>query len=174
MEPQPTYQARNLTSTFGNANSRIRKETRNCKHPGCSVKFEGSLTSLYCLEHRSRKSRADRFIPKEPPKPEENNLVFQGKTNKPAIRSLACSLPNCHNVYTFVLYPDRNLYPMYCEEHRSEHKRNHFIRMMAKGQRPQYQASNVDQWGDSELDFEAYALEKPLLEPFSQDRKDVD
>ena len=164
--------AQGKTMLTTNSGSRVRREIRTCKHPACGTKFEGSPTSLYCLEHRTRKSRTERFIPKEAPKPATNNLVLETQTLKPETYSLACSLPGCGRMYSFTLYPDHTVYPMYCEEHRSEHKRRHFLQMAGKGKRPSFQHPQWEKWSDSEVDFEAYALDQPLLSPFGRDRID--
>lgn len=146
--------------------SRVRREIRTCKHPACGKKFEGSPTSLYCAEHRSRKSRAQRFVPKKTVKPEESNLLVQNSDNKPAQKTLACSLPHCHRDYTFTVYPDHDIYPMYCELHRTEYKRRFFTRMMSSGKKLAYEAPNYEKWGDYETQFEKYALNQPHLVPF--------
>jgi len=159
-----------ITLMTGNPGSRVRREIRVCKHPGCGEKFEGSPTSLYCVEHRTRKSRTERFVPREEPQPAEHNLVLQVDTLKPEVRTLRCSLAGCSRAYTFTLYPDRSLYPMYCDDHRSEHKRRHFLRMQEKGARPNYEHPHWEKWSDYEADFEAYALNQPLLLPFGRGR----
>src|SRR4051812_3866905 len=124
--------------------SRVRKEIRTCKHPACGKKFEGSPTSLYCIEHRTRKSRAERFVPKEAPKPEDSNLVIEAQdVIQPVQKTMICSLPECKHEYTFTIYPDHNIYPMYCEAHRTEYKRRHFAKMMSTGRKPaEYQVNN--------------------------------
>ena len=148
--------------------SRVRREIRVCKHPGCGAKFEGSPTSLYCLDHRTRKSRAERFVPKEAPKPEESNLVLKEETAKPTLTHRHCSLEGCGRGYSFTLYPDRELYPMYCELHRTEFKRRHFTRMLEKGEKPRYEKPSWTKWSDYETDFESYSINQPLLTPFGQ------
>lgn len=149
-----------------NTGSRVRKEIRTCKHPGCGKKFEGSPTSLYCVDHRTRKSRAERFVPKEAPKPEDTNLVIQPDEIQPIQKTLCCSLPECGREYTFTVYPDHNIYPMYCELHRTEYKRRHFQKMLANGHRPAYQPPAYRKWSDYEAQFEEYALSQPHVVPF--------
>lgn len=155
-----------MTQGLSNA-SRVRKEIRSCKHPGCNRKFEGSPTSLYCLDHRTRKSRAERFVPKEAPKPEDTNLVIEVDTHMPVQRSMVCSLDGCGKEYSFTVYPDHNIYPMYCELHRTEFKRRHFLRMQASGRRPDDQQPKYDKWTDYEMQFEEYALSQPHIIPFA-------
>jgi hypothetical protein len=146
--------------------SRVRKEIRSCKHPACNKKFEGSPTSLYCTDHRTRKSRAERFVPKEAPKPEDNNLVIEPDEIQPVQKTMACSLPNCKRDYTFTVYPDHNIYPMYCELHRTEYKRRHFSKMLNTGRKPDMQAPQFEKWSDYEMQFEEYALNQPHVVPF--------
>lgn len=156
-----------MNQGLGNA-SRVRKEIRSCKHPGCTKKFEGSPTSLYCVDHRTRKSRAERFVPKEIPKPEDTNLVIESDTHMPIQKTMSCSLPGCGQDYTFTVYPDHNIYPMYCELHRTEFKRRHFQRMGSVGRRPAYQAPQYEKWTDYEMQFEEYALNQQHIIPFAR------
>jgi hypothetical protein len=149
-----------------NNGSRVRKEIRTCKHPGCNKKFEGSPTSLYCVDHRTRKSRAERFVPKEAPKPEETNLVIEPDEIQPIQKTMCCSLPECGREYSFTVYPDHNIYPMYCELHRTEYKRRHFQKMLAAGRKPMEQAPGYKKWSDYEMQFEEYALSQPHIVPF--------
>ncbi len=151
---------------------RVRRETRSCKHPGCGSRFEGSPTSLYCPQHRTRKSRAERFIPKEIVEAEECNLLLETTEKKPLVKSMTCSLDGCQRQYSFTVYPDHKIYPRYCENHRTEHQRNHFSRMQAQGRRPQYSKSaSAHVWSDYESQFEEYALKQPLLAPFESRRR---
>jgi hypothetical protein len=149
-----------------NTGSRVRKEIRSCKHPSCGKKFEGSPTSLYCVDHRTRKSRAERFVPKEAPKPEDTNLVIEPDEIQPIQKTLCCSLPECGREYTFTIYPDHSIYPMYCELHRTEYKRRHFQKMLSAGRRPDYQRPDFRKWSDYEAQFEEYALSQPHIVPF--------
>ena len=157
------------TRSFGqgmNNGSRVRKEIRSCKHPACNKKFEGSPTSLYCVDHRTRKSRAERFVPKEAPKPEDSNLVIEPDEIQPIQKTMCCSLPECGREYTFTIYPDHNIYPMYCELHRTEYKRRHFQKMTAVGRKPMESNPGYHKWSDYEMQFEEYALSQPHLVPF--------
>jgi hypothetical protein len=150
--------------------SRVRKEIRSCKHPACNKKFEGSPTSLYCTDHRTRKSRAERFIPKAAPKPEDNNLVIEPDAIQPVEKTMACSLTECNRDYTFTLYPDHNIYPMYCELHRTEYKRRYFQKMVRTGLKPDTSSPHYQKWSDYEMQFEEYALNQPHVMPFPQKR----
>jgi hypothetical protein len=149
--------------------SRTRRETRLCKHPGCAKKFEGSPTSLYCPEHRTRKSRAERFVPKQVIAPEENNLVFQtipSTQSTPVQKTMACALAQCGRHYTFSVYSDHSVYPMYCELHRTEYKRRFFLRMASQGKQITYEKPQIQKWSDCEMQFEDYALQQQPLDSF--------
>ncbi len=146
--------------------SRVRKEIRSCNHPACKKRFEGSPTSLYCTDHRTRKSRAERFVPKVLPKPEAFNLVIEPSSIQPVQKTMACSLPQCGRNYTFTIYQDHNIYPRYCDLHRTEYKRVHFQRMLNTGRKPDFTASQFEKWSDYEMQFEEYALLQPHVVPF--------
>lgn len=147
--------------------SRVRKEIRTCKHPACGKKFEGSPTSLYCLDHRTRKSRAERFVPKEAPKPEDTNLVIESDSHIPVQKRMTCALGGCRQDYTFTVYPDHTIYPMYCELHRTEFKRRHFIKMQAAGRKTDDSLPQYEKWTDYEMQFEEYALQQSHVIPFA-------
>ncbi len=149
--------------------SRIRRETRQCKHPACGKKFDGSPTSLYCPEHRTRKSRAERFVPKQVASPAENNLVFQdipSTQSVPVQKTMACALAQCGRHYTFAVYSDHTIYPMYCDLHRTEFKRRFFLRMAEQGKNIHYEKSQIKKWSDYEVQFEDYALQQQPLDAF--------
>ena len=164
-KPAQGIEGRMISHGLSNS-SRGRKEIRSCKHPSCNKKFEGSPTSLYCTDHRTRKSRAERFIPKVAPKPEDNNLVIEPDTIQPVQKTMTCSLPQCQREYTFTIYPDHNIYPMYCELHRTEYKRRHFQKMLISGHKPDSSLPSHDKWSDYEMQFEEYALNQPHVVPF--------
>jgi hypothetical protein len=156
--------------SHGNQGScRVRREVRACKHPGCGRKFEGSPTSLYCVDHRTRKSRAERFIPKEMPKPEDQNLLLDANEHLTQ-KTLVCSLNGCGKAYSFTVYPDHTIYPMFCELHRTEHKRRHFMRMRETGKQTVEEAPQYMKWSDYEMQFETYALQQPHVSPFAPRR----
>ena len=172
MENQ-TYlsEGKSILQSMSSNTSRVRKEIRSCKHPGCAKKFEGSPTSLYCLEHRTRKSRAERFVPKEAPKPEDTNLVIDSSdVHQPIQKTMACSLAGCGKDYTFTLYPDHNIYPMYCELHRTEYKRRHFQKLAVTGRKAEFSSPQYHKWSDYEMQFEEYALSQPHVVPFAPKR----
>ncbi len=151
---------------------RVRKEIRTCKHPACGKKFEGSPTSLYCADHRTRKSRAERFIPKQVAAPEATNLTLEEDVRQPVRKTKVCGLEQCDRSYNFTVYPDHQIYPMYCELHRTEFKRRFFLQMVAKGKQPSYETLSYKKWGDYEVGFEEYALEQPKIEPFKKGNQD--
>jgi hypothetical protein len=156
--------------SHGNQGScRVRREIRTCKHPACGHKFEGSPTSLYCVDHRTRKSRAERFVPKELAKPEDQNLLLDSGEHLTE-KTLACNLAGCGKTYSFTVYPDHTIYPMYCELHRTEHKRRHFLRMLGSGREMVYESPQYTKWSDYEMQFEDYALQQPQVSPFAPRR----
>jgi len=122
------------------------------------------------MDHRTRKSRAERFVPKEQPKPEDQNLVLDGGEHL-IEKTLICSLEGCDCAYSFTVYPDHTIYPMYCELHRTEHKRRHFLKMKTNGATPAYEQPNYLKWTDYEMQFESYALGQPHTSPFAPRRR---
>jgi len=57
-------------------------------------------------------------------------------------RDCECGLIGCRQTFSLTLIPNQALYPKYCEDHRSEFRRENFLRQMAA--RPEvYRFENV-------------------------------
>lgn len=52
-----------------------------------------------------------------------NNRILLHNYRAPSIRDCRCDLDGCANVFAVVLIPNQTLYPRYCAEHRTEHRR---------------------------------------------------
>ena len=59
----------------------------------------------------------------------ENNQIIKHNFKKEHIRTLNCALEKCSKPFDITLVPNQVLYPKYCEEHRTEHRRLQFLNL---------------------------------------------
>lgn len=52
-----------------------------------------------------------------------NNRILLHNYRAPAIKDCRCDLEGCDGGFAVVLLPNQVLYPRYCAEHRTEHRR---------------------------------------------------
>lgn len=52
-----------------------------------------------------------------------NNRIVLHNFRAPVIKDLACPLDGCERSFPVTLIPNQALYPRYCAEHRTEHRR---------------------------------------------------
>ncbi len=52
-----------------------------------------------------------------------NNRILLHNYQAPVIKDCRCDLEGCGNAFSVVLIPNQALYPRYCREHRTEHRR---------------------------------------------------
>lgn len=64
-----------------------------------------------------------------------NNRIVLHNFRAPVLKDLVCPLEGCERVFPVTLIPNQTLYPRYCAEHRTEHRRAlHRERMAAAGE----------------------------------------
>jgi hypothetical protein len=52
-----------------------------------------------------------------------NNLILLHNFSVPSMKDCRCDLAGCDRMFPIVLIPNQALYPRYCKEHRTEHRR---------------------------------------------------
>jgi hypothetical protein len=52
-----------------------------------------------------------------------NNRILLHNYQAPVIKDCRCDLHGCANGFSVVLIPNQALYPRYCRDHRTEHRR---------------------------------------------------
>lgn len=88
---------------------------KECKH--CGKHFIGMKIAKYCEEHRHRK-----FGPvKVETTPDRYNTVFQSSNPKTYHDTFSCAC--CGKGFEVVVIHSVKVYPKYCEEHRTLHRR---------------------------------------------------
>jgi hypothetical protein len=60
-----------------------------------------------------------------------NNQIILHNYRKSSARDCGCQLLGCGQTFALTLIPNQVLYPKYCEDHRSEFRRAHFLRALA-------------------------------------------
>jgi hypothetical protein len=71
-----------------------------------------------------------------------HNQIFLHNYTESVRRACECQLLGCTQSFELTLIPNQVLYPKYCEAHRSEHRRAHFMRQIA-AQPDLYRFENV-------------------------------
>ena len=103
-----------------------------CCYPDCTVEFMGVGKAKYCEEHRKQQYRkvldVDRVQAKRDFIKNNNfNQTINHKNPRCEIVEIECGLEGCGEKFKLMLIPNVLVYPKYCEEHRSEHKRKMFV-----------------------------------------------
>jgi len=57
----------------------------------------------------------------------KNNSVVFHNFKKAVEKNFKCKLPCCGKSFPVTIIPGQILYPKYCEEHRTGHRRRHFL-----------------------------------------------
>ena len=57
----------------------------------------------------------------------ENNQILLHNYQVEIPRVCECGLMGCANTFDIILIPNQSLYPRFCEEHRTEHRRRVFM-----------------------------------------------
>lgn len=100
--------------------------TRVCQFQGCGREYKGHSLQKYCELHNTIKKRGGW----RPVYNIENaNQIFDHSFTVPTKTVFTCALDGCRNTFEITVYPSQRLYPVFCEEHRQEHRRAHFTRM---------------------------------------------
>ncbi|MDB5049879.1 MAG: hypothetical protein JWO30_2950 [Fibrobacteres bacterium] len=60
-----------------------------------------------------------------------HNQILPHNYKKAVERSCECQLMGCAHTFSITLVPNQVLYPKYCEAHRSEYRRENFLRQFA-------------------------------------------
>jgi hypothetical protein len=111
---------------------RIKNKNKLCVI--CGKEFFGHAVRKYCDIHlddksdgrkKLRKIYQERINSRYPNINQENNF----KNNEVLKLKVTCALPGCGESFELVLYPKQEVFPKYCEIHRSEHQRSFFKRM---------------------------------------------
>jgi len=105
---------------------------KTCCYPACTEEFMGVGKAKYCVEHRKPIYRkvidADRIQAKRDYIKNNNfNQIIEHRLSKCSLTNITCELEGCGKEFKLLLIPNVNVYPKFCEEHRSEHRRKMFV-----------------------------------------------
>ena len=103
-----------------------RVKLKICQESGCGKEFLGHPIAKYCDLHRNIKKRKHKIKILE--NPNIKNQIFQNNYYYPTDVEFLCALQGCKNRFKIKAYSKQEVYPKYCEEHRSEFKREQFSR----------------------------------------------
>lgn len=99
----------------------VKRIEKTCQYPGCGELYIGAPNTHYCIFHSSRANRV-RLTHK--PNPFKLNQALDHLCN--GIHEIECALKGCKNKF-IIEKGQQRLFSRYCEEHRSEYKRNMFL-----------------------------------------------
>jgi len=102
------------------------RSLKNCNYLDCNKEFNGTPIQVYCDYHKDPHHRK-RFRP-VPESPEVRNQVFMHEFKRRMKAEFNCALSGCRECFEVDLTPKTFVYPKYCEQHRSEFRRNYFLR----------------------------------------------
>lgn len=117
--------------------SKTKKKT--CSFSGCTNIFYGVATRKYCKDPRCQEMRkllASKKPRKKMHDKDADNLILKkrisSKIRKGTVLHLRCRAVDgdgkrCCNIYTTVFEPNCCVYPKYCKEHRTGHRRRQFL-----------------------------------------------
>lgn len=126
------------------AETNNRKTLKECAFTGCTNKFYGIANRKYCSDKRCkemRKMAANARPRKKVRDPDADNLILPKAVSKwiskGKVLSLRCRARDgngnrCKNRFTTVYEPQCFVYPKYCPEHRTAHRRHRFS-LLRKG-----------------------------------------
>ena len=98
-----------------------------CQEPSCGIEFWGHPIAKYCKQHMDIRNRVRRRRKYE--NPDIKNQVFKHKFYNTADVEFTCHLKGCKTKFMVKIFPKQYIYPKYCPEHRTEHRRIFFARM---------------------------------------------
>jgi hypothetical protein len=126
------------------AETKNHKSKKECAFPGCTNRFYGIATRKYCNDERCKQMRKI-VAAKKPRKrrrdPDADNLILpkalSKKIQKGRVLLLRCRARDadgcrCRHQFSVVYEPQKTVYPKYCPEHRTAHRRQRFS-LLRKG-----------------------------------------
>jgi len=124
-----------VDSPHSRGRSPVKKE-KTCKFPGCKEKFMGVGAAKYCEEHRKPEYRKFINMIKREKEEAEMTEVEKGEKSNQIIKheetistedTRVCP---CGKEFKIKLYPNVDVYPKYCEEHRNPYRREQLLKKL--------------------------------------------
>jgi hypothetical protein len=139
-------------------------KVKKCKFPGCNVEFEGIGAAKYCEEHRKPEYRKqiNEIIAEKKNKetnndaPEKSNMIVDHDHKVATVETFTCL---CGREYKVKLFPNIDIYPKFCEEHRNPYKRDMLLKDLGHDDQLEHRkvvknASVTDVFGDDDKDIQ--------------------
>ena len=126
----------NLASSPHSRGHVPQKKEKVCRFPGCKEKFMGVGAAKYCEEHRKPEYR--KFINMikreqeeaemtEVEKGEKSNQIIKHDESISTMQTRTCP---CGKEFKIKLYPNIDIYPKFCEEHRNPYRREQLLQQL--------------------------------------------
>lgn len=88
----------------------------SCTHPGCQNTFKAFPHARFCVFHKDPSTRQVEKVVEE-----STMFIFKHTFSEKTLIERNCDC--CGKPYQVEVYPEREEYPRFCEEHHSEYKR---------------------------------------------------
>jgi hypothetical protein len=106
-----------------------------CQYPGCGEIFNGIGAAKYCKKHKQPEYRKvlNAIRAEEKKKamnknnPNNSNMIIEHINTVATKTTLTCA---CGKDYEITLFPNINVYPKFCEQHRNPHQRDRLLRSL--------------------------------------------
>lgn len=97
-----------------------------CEYSGCGKEFFGWFRQKYCEYHSDPRHR--KRIRTKHVDPTVKNRIYHHDFSRRVEKHFKCGLKGCKERFAVVLYPKQEIYPNYCEKHRTEYQRQNSLR----------------------------------------------
>ena len=99
---------------------------KECEYSGCGKKFLGWFRQKYCAFHTDPRNR--KRIRRKQVDSSVKNRIYHHDFSHCVTKNFKCGLKGCNERFAVVLYPRQEIYPNYCDKHRTEFQRQNSIR----------------------------------------------
>jgi hypothetical protein len=106
---------------------KIRYKQKICQEPGCGKEYVGHVISKFCNFHsdiRNRRRRKRNALD-----PTVENQTIKHENSQVMLYRFICGLDGCSKEFEVKVFPKQFVYPKFCEEHRSYHRRQIFLKL---------------------------------------------
>ncbi len=101
-------------------------QIKMCQYAGCGKEFVGWFRQKYCEFHSDPRHR--KRIRVKIFDPSVKNRTYHHDFSHCVTKTFKCGLKGCREKYQVVLYPKQEVYPNYCNRHRTEYQRQFFAK----------------------------------------------
>ncbi len=105
--------------------SRQKLKEKHCEYPDCNKIFFGIKVAKYCDEHKKPEYRVRNYESVNNVGPENQVIKHSFCETVDTVQVCEC----CGDQFPVKIFPRVTVYPRYCPEHRTEHRRKQFAKL---------------------------------------------